>query len=104
MATALTEPDLLAVDDLLTEPEETGPRSPAELSRRRFVVSAIVGTAIVLPIFLWLQWDLWSGSLNPLRAVPYDNFYDLQARALFHGHFYLPNGKMGIEAFVHDGH
>jgi hypothetical protein len=49
-------------------------------------------------------WDLWSGSVNPLRAVPYDNFYDLQARALFHGHLYLPNGKMGIEAFVHDGH
>jgi hypothetical protein len=50
------------------------------------------------------MWDLWTGSLNPLRAVPYDNFYDLQARAIFHGHLYLPNGKMGIEAFVHDGH
>jgi len=104
MATAVTEPDLLAVDDLLTEPEETRPRSPEELSRRRFVVSAIVGTAVVLPMFLWLQWDLWSGSLNPLRAVPYDNFYELQARALLHGHIYLPNGKMGIEAFVHNGH
>ena len=43
------------------------------------------------------------GRLNPLRAVPYDNFYDLQARAMFHGHLDLPNGPMGIEAFVHDG-
>ena len=52
---------------------------------------------------LWMVWDLWSGSLNPLRAVGYDNFYDLQARALFHGHLYLANGSAGIEAFVHDG-
>ncbi len=35
--------------------------------------------------------------------MPYDNFYDLQARAMFHGHLYLPGGTMGIEAFVHDG-
>jgi hypothetical protein len=49
------------------------------------------------------MWDLWSGSLNVLRSVPYDYFYDLQARAMFHGHLYLPNGKMGIEAFVHNG-
>ncbi len=62
-----------------------------------------VGTAVIVPLVLWLLWDLWSGSLNPLRAVPYDDFYDLQARAMFHGHLYLPNGKMGIEAFVHDG-
>ena len=62
-----------------------------------------MGTAIIVPLVLWLLWDLWSGSVNPLRAVPYDNFYDLQARALFHGHLYLPNGQMGIEAFVHDG-
>ncbi len=54
--------------------------------------------------FLWVLWDLWSGSVNPLRSVPYDYFYDLQARAMFHGHLYLPNGKMGIEAFVHNGH
>ena len=30
--------------------------------------------------------------LNPLRAVPYDNFYDLQARAMFHGRLNLPAG------------
>jgi hypothetical protein len=57
----------------------------------------------ILPIYLWVQWDDWSGTLSPLRAVPYDNFYDLQARAMFRGHLYLPFGKMGIEAFVHNG-
>ena len=83
--------------------ERTPPRSPAELSRRRFTIAVIVGTAIVLPVLLWVMWDLWSGSVNVLRSVPYDYFYDLQARAMFHGHLYLPNGKMGIEAFVHNG-
>jgi hypothetical protein len=102
--TVITEPDLSAGDVLPTDLDEPRLRSPAELSRRRFVVASIVGTAIVLPLFLWLQWDLWSGSLNVLRGVPYDYFYDKQARALFHGHLYLPPGTMGIEAFRHDGH
>jgi hypothetical protein len=79
------------------------PRTPEEESRHRFTVAAVVGCGVALPLVLWVLWDLWWGTANPLRAVPYDNFYDLQARALFHGHIYLPNGKMGIEAFVHDG-
>jgi hypothetical protein len=89
-------------DEIIVTPAD--PRSPAELSRRRFTLAVVVGTAVIVPFLLWLMWDLWSGSVDPLRAVPYDNFYDLQARALFHGHIYLPSGKMGIEAFVHDGH
>ena len=90
-------------DELPPHRERTPPRSPAEQSRRRFTIAVIVGTAIILPALLWIMWDLWSGSLNVLRSVPYDYFYDLQARAMFHGHLYLPNGKMGIEAFVHNG-
>jgi hypothetical protein len=89
-------------DEIIVTPAD--PRSPAELSRRRFTLAVVIGTAVIVPFLLWLMWDLWSGSVDPLRAVPYDNFYDLQARALFHGHIYLPSGKMGIEAFVHDGH
>lgn len=53
--------------------------------------------------FLWVLWDLWSGTLDPLRSVGPDTFYDLQARAMLHGHLSLPPGKLGIEAFVHDG-
>lgn len=78
-------------------------RSAAEISRRRFTIAVLVGTAIVVLPMLWLLWDLWNGTVNPLRGVPYDNFYDLQARAMFHGRLNLPTGNMGIEAFVHDG-
>jgi hypothetical protein len=80
-----------------------GPPSAADRSRRRFIVAVAVGTAVIVPLVVWLLWDLWSGTLNPLRTVPYANFYDLQARAIFHGHLYLPKGQEGIEAFVHDG-
>ena len=31
------------------------------------------------------------------------NFFELQARALFHGHLDVPPGSLGIEAFVVDG-
>jgi len=104
MATAITESDSLAGDQIQPESEPLHQRSDTDVSRRRFTLSVIVGAGLMLPLFLWLQWDMWSGSLNPLRAVPYAYFYDLQARAIFHGHLYLPNGTMGIEAFVHDGH
>jgi hypothetical protein len=86
-----------------TQEPEAAPRSPADLTRRRFVSAVTVGSLVVLPLALWLLWDLWSGTVDPLRGVAYDNFYDLQARALFHGHLYLPQGKMGIEAFVRGG-
>lgn len=78
-------------------------RSAEETSRRRFTIAVLVAAGIVLIPYLWLLWDLWNGSANPLRSVPYDNFYDLQARAMFHGRLNLPKGTMGIEAFVHDG-
>src|ERR1700733_3075769 len=103
MATITLEPE--ALEDPRRPPEQKTPahRQSMDLSRKRFIIAVVAGTAIVAPLFLWALWDLWSGSINPLRGVPYDNFYDLQARAIFHGHLYLPNGKMGIEAFVHNG-
>ena len=85
-------------------PKHVARLSPADLSRRRFTFATVVGALIILPPCLWMLWDLWSGSLNPLRAVGYHNFYDLQARAMFHGHLYLPDRTAGIEAFVHNGH
>jgi hypothetical protein len=94
-------PDLAGEPTVLGEPPI---RTPAELSRRRFVKGVVIGTAVMVPFLLYLLWDLWSGVPNPLRGVPYDNFYDLQARAMFHGHLNLPSGQMGIEAFKHDGY
>ena len=85
--------------------EDAPPRpNAASDAKRRFTVAVSVGAAVVAVPYLWTLWNLWNGSFNPLRAVPYDNFYDLQARALFHGHLWLPPNRMGIEAFVHAGH
>ena len=53
--------------------------------------------------FLWVLWDLWTGKVDPLRAVSPSNFYDLQGRAMLGGHFDLPPGSIGIEAFLHAG-
>jgi len=53
--------------------------------------------------YVWTLWGPWE-SPNPLRTTIYeDNYYDLQARAMFHGHLWLPKGSIGIEAFVTDG-
>ena len=97
----------------LSAPSRTGHRSfglnevwpPAEIAagRRRFTIAAIVATAVTAVPFIWILWSLW-GPLDPLRPSYYqDNFYDLQTRAMFHGHLSLANGSLGIEGFVHDG-
>ena len=92
--------------------EEVGPEptlgvSPSETEisagRRRFITAVVIGAAAVTIPYLWMLWALWSGSPDPLRGVPYDNFYDLQARSMFQGHLNIPNGYMGIEAFLHNG-
>ena len=72
--------------------------------RRRFAITAVVALALVSVPYLWVLWNLWGGGWNVLRTVPPANFYELQARAIFAGHLYLPQGSMGIEAFNHDGH
>lgn len=68
--------------------------------RRHFTVAMLWGLAAASVPYLWV---LWGGSLNPLRTDfpqnAFSNFYDLQARALFHGHWWLPKGALGIEAF-----
>ncbi len=72
--------------------------------RKRFAWAVLIGIAVITVPYLWTLWDLWSGSIDPLRSVAPDNFYDIQARALFHGHLYIPNGSIGVEAFVYSGH
>ena len=79
------------------------PPSELDAGRRRFTWAALIATALTAVPFVWILWSLW-GSANPLRLSVYeDNFYDLQARAMFHGHLSLPNGSIGIEGFVHGG-
>ena len=52
---------------------------------------------------MWILWSDW-GPIDPVRRAVYqDNFYDLQARAMFHGHLSLAPGTLGLEGFVYGG-
>jgi hypothetical protein len=87
-------------------PDDLGPPrtgADASASRRRFTIAAVIGSALAAIPFLWVLWAPWQ-SPDFLRATAFENnFYDLQARAMFHGHLWLANGAIGIEGFVHDG-
>ena len=79
-------------------------QSELDAGRRRFTIAATVAIVLTAVPFVWILWSLW-GPTDPLRPSNYqDNFYDLQARAMFHGHLWLANGSLGIEAFLHGGH
>jgi len=89
---------------------DSGARSesePRDQSLRRFAFAVTVGWLVVTVPYLWFLTDLWNRSPSLLRTVlpngRLGNFYDLQARAMFHGHLYVPSGSLGLEAFVHDG-
>jgi hypothetical protein len=78
-------------------------RSALDAGRRRFTWAAVIAIALTAIPFIWILWSDW-GPFNPLRPSVYqDNFYDLQARAMFHGHLSLANGALGIEGFVYHG-
>ena len=92
-ATQTTDPEAMpGVDDDLHR-----------IGRRRFTIAVLLGIGLMAIPFLWALWDLWSSTLYPLRGVGNDAFFDLQARAMFHGRLSLPPGVLGIEGFVHDG-
>lgn len=77
---------------------------PHAAALRRFSVAALVGTAVAAIPFVWTLWDLWTATPDPLRSTETEtNFYDLQARAMLHGHLYVPNGSIGVEGFIHAG-
>ncbi len=91
----LEDPDL---HDHIEEPTARDP------SRRRFTIAVVVGIALVTVPYLFVLWDLWTGSVNLLRTISPNNFYEIQARALIHGRLWVPNGSLGIEGFLRDGH
>ena len=63
-----------------------------------------IGAAIGLIPYLAILWDF---GFHPMRRMTADglnaDFFDVQARALFDGHFHVPPGSLGIEAFIVDG-
>ncbi len=83
------------------------PCGNAELIRpgvHRFQAMACAVIAAAGVPYTWVLWDLWSGSINPLRTVNQpEAIYDVQARALMHGHITIPPGSIGEHAFVHGG-
>ena len=78
-------------------------RSDLDAGRRRFTFASLIAIALTAVPFVWILWSDW-GPANPLRqSIFQSNFFDLQARAMFHGHLSLPNGILGIEGFVNQG-
>jgi hypothetical protein len=120
IASTLLEPtgqtNSLPDDDGLSRGQSTRSFRRFDLSLRRFIAASVAGASLVLIPYLWVLFALWEPwnlfrttggtySYDKFLALPpADNFYDLQARAIFHGHLYLPNGSIGLEAFVHNGH
>lgn len=91
-----------------TDLATAGPRPYPPRSRRRFVLAASTGMAVVTLPYLWVLFVLWNGTPNLLRNV-YANgyggdFYDLQARSMLSGHLDVPAGRLSIESWVHHGH
>jgi hypothetical protein len=78
-------------------------RRVAHANRRRFTVAAAVGGVLAAIPFLWLLFGPWESPDFLRQAISQTNFYDLQARAMFHGHLWIPDGRLGVEAFVHGG-
>ncbi len=92
-----------AVDSGWIGRSEAVPGSVVTAGRRRFTIASVVAVALSAIPFFWILWGPWE-SANPIRKTAYeDNFYDLQARAMFHGHLWLFKPGIGIEAFIHDG-
>ena len=73
---------------------------------RRFQAVCVATVLASSIAYLWVLWDLWTGTVNPLRVNQVDRnpIYDVQARAMMHGHLWLPSGSIGSEAFVSNGH
>lgn len=94
----------LSVRLMLTGTRPIGAGDDHSTARRRYTRAAVVGLLIAAVPYVWV---LWNGRLDPLRtAIPegyFSGFYDLQARALFHGTLAVPKGSLGIEAFVVNG-
>jgi hypothetical protein len=74
---------------------------PARPSARRFVWSCTGGIVVSLVVFAWV---VTAQSWNFFRSLPFSNFYDVQARSLLAGHFYMSARVLWIEGYRVDHH
>lgn len=78
--------------------------SDLRAARHRFAIWTISALAVCSMLYLAA---LFGYAWTPFRsAIPeglFSDFYDLQARAIFHGGFAVPAGRLGIEGFVVQG-
>src|ERR1700728_2485454 len=72
----------------------TDPRPAGRLTARRWVRASAVSIALCASVFTWLVTD---ESMNLFRSTPFSNFYDVQARALLHGHWNMPPLVLWVE-------
>jgi hypothetical protein len=87
------------------EPPSREPPPVAGSPVRRFEVVAVTAIVAAGVVYFWVLWDLWSGTLDPLRTInAVHSAYDAQARAILNGRLTLPNGSISGEAFIHNGH
>lgn len=68
--------------------------APLGESRRRFAIGCLAGALISVAGFVWM---LTAGTGNLLQSNLFSNLYDVQARALFHGHWNVPAAALSIE-------
>jgi len=89
---------------VVDSPPAWEPVAAVDRSRTRFTWAVVVGLVVVAIPYVWVLTDLWTGKVDFLRQISPSNFYDLQGRAMLSGHFYVPDGSLGIEAFLNHGH
>jgi hypothetical protein len=93
---------LAAEADAPATPPEAGARLPGE-DRRRFTRYALAGTIVGALPAIWLLVVDWWGGVHLFRYLWPNNFYDVQAEAMLHGHLSVPKYILGLEGFVHGG-
>lgn len=84
----------------LARRDGSAPPLPPPTDRRRFRVATTWGAVVAAVPFLMVLWDF---GIRPFRTAVqgriFSNFYDIQARALMHGHLDVPKDSLAIEAF-----
>jgi hypothetical protein len=82
------------------------PETDLSTGVRRFQIVCVCAIGAAAIPYLWVLWDLWTGTINPLRSNGVNDIpiYDAQARAIMHGHLWVANGSISFEAWIHGGH